>query len=428
MKTKYIYSACIQIECNGFKVLTDPWFSDGVYDGAWYQFPRIDPFKYIDKPDLIYISHIHPDHYDPIFLKELILKFGDIPILIPDINPNYLLFKGKSDGLNLIPTKYFKNEKVEIFIEENNTGSISDIDSALIIKDLNTNHVLLNLNDCIYNEQHVNKLKNIINSIGGNIDLLALAYTGAGPYPQTYIDPEENKELLISEAYKKKLNFFEKYKKYCKSFESTYHLPFAGEYILGGKLHYLNEYRGVADPLELKEFDNRAIILANGGIIDFTNGEISNERNKPYLKEDIEERLELIKNNSFDYEDEIKIPFEKINFMRLLKQASKKASEKSELIDNYNFVFSIKDETGKIRLKLDLNTADNSLNQIDLKSKINHKMFSEIKIDYRYLYGLLTAVYHWNNAEVGSLYFTSRHPLKNYNPKVQDYLNFLAVA
>ena len=361
-------------------------------------------------------------------MKELILKFGDIPILIPDINPNYLLFKGKSDGLNLIPTKYFKNEKVEIFIEENNTGSISDIDSALIIKDLNTNHVLLNLNDCIYNEQHVNKLKNIINSIGGNIDLLALAYTGAGPYPQTYIDPEENKELLISEAYKKKLNFFEKYKKYCKSFESTYHLPFAGEYILGGKLHYLNEYRGVADPLELKEFDNRAIILANGGIIDFTNGEISNERNKPYLKEDIEERLELIKNNSFDYEDEIKIPFEKINFMRLLKQASKKASEKSELIDNYNFVFSIKDETGKIRLKLDLNTADNSLNQIDLKSKINHKMFSEIKIDYRYLYGLLTAVYHWNNAEVGSLYFTSRHPLKNYNPKVQDYLNFLAVA
>ena len=24
----------------------------------------------LDNPDVIYISHIHPDHYDPIFLKK----------------------------------------------------------------------------------------------------------------------------------------------------------------------------------------------------------------------------------------------------------------------------------------------------------------------------------------------------------------------
>ena len=89
MKVKYIYSACLEINCDNFIILTDPWFTEGAYDGSWYQFPKIDPFDFIVKPDLIYISHIHPDHYDSIFLKKLIAKFGDIKILIPNISPNY---------------------------------------------------------------------------------------------------------------------------------------------------------------------------------------------------------------------------------------------------------------------------------------------------------------------------------------------------
>lgn len=54
--------------------------------------------------------------------------------------------------------------------------------------------------------------------------------------------------------------------------------------------------------------------------------------------------------------------------------------------------------------------------------------FSEITIDYRYLYGLLTTVYHWNNAEVGSHYFVNRYPLNNFKRSVQGYLNFFTLA
>ena len=46
MKVKYIYSACIEVECNGFRILTDPWFTDGAYDGTWYQYPKINPFDF----------------------------------------------------------------------------------------------------------------------------------------------------------------------------------------------------------------------------------------------------------------------------------------------------------------------------------------------------------------------------------------------
>ena len=46
MIVKYIYSACIQIETKDVRILCDPWFSEGIYDGSWYHFPKIsDPFN-----------------------------------------------------------------------------------------------------------------------------------------------------------------------------------------------------------------------------------------------------------------------------------------------------------------------------------------------------------------------------------------------
>ena len=64
IKVKYIYSACIITETPDIKILHDPWFTDGIYDGSWFQFPKVaDPINSIGNVDLIYISHIHPDHY-----------------------------------------------------------------------------------------------------------------------------------------------------------------------------------------------------------------------------------------------------------------------------------------------------------------------------------------------------------------------------
>ncbi len=428
MKVKYIYSACLEIDCEGFKILTDPWFTDGAYDGSWYQFPKIDPFDFISKPDLIYISHIHPDHYDANFLKKLIERFGDIKILIPDLNPNYLLFKGNSDGLDLIPTRHFKNDKVELFIEENDTGSISDVDSALIVKDISSGKVLLNLNDCIYNQKHISTLNEIINTIGNKVDILALGYTGAGPYPQTYISIEDNRDLLMSEAEKKKIAFFDRYKNYISTFNASYNLPFAGEYILGGKLSVLNEYRGVADAYELKSIDKKAVILSNGGEIDLVNSKVKKERNSLYDSQAVKKRINDIKDNQLDYEKEISLPFDKINFIRLIKAASMKALKKSEIDEEYHFIFSLLNKDGQIELRFDINTLEGSVDPIPLDAKLEYLEFSEITIDYRYLYGLLTTVYHWNNAEVGSQYFTKRYPLDNFKPNVQNFLNFLSIA
>ena len=71
ISVRYIYSACVVIETEDIKILCDPWFTQGVYDGSWFQFPLIkNPLDIIGDVDIIFISHIHPDHYDPKFLNQ----------------------------------------------------------------------------------------------------------------------------------------------------------------------------------------------------------------------------------------------------------------------------------------------------------------------------------------------------------------------
>ena len=99
--------ASVLIKDQDVKLLTDPWYVDGEFYGTWYNYPPCTVnLKELENIDGIYISHIHPDHYDPIFLRKLIARYGDVKILIPDHNPNYLLFKSKSDGFSVSPTRH----------------------------------------------------------------------------------------------------------------------------------------------------------------------------------------------------------------------------------------------------------------------------------------------------------------------------------
>ena len=75
-----------------------PWFTDGVYHGSWYTFPvHPDPVAYIGDVDYIYISHIHPDHYDQLF-KSLFSTKGQKNNLVADRSHNILSRKCTQDG------------------------------------------------------------------------------------------------------------------------------------------------------------------------------------------------------------------------------------------------------------------------------------------------------------------------------------------
>ena len=57
---QYIYSACVKTQTPNISILHDPWFTDGAYDGSWFQWPKVDdPISACGDCDFIYISHIH---------------------------------------------------------------------------------------------------------------------------------------------------------------------------------------------------------------------------------------------------------------------------------------------------------------------------------------------------------------------------------
>ena len=177
-KVIYKYSACIKICTHDVNILCDPWFGKNAYEGTWTQFPQIQNITdFIGNFDIVYLSHIHPDHYCPETLKLLFNKFGEKEILIADWgdkHPNYLEKKLRNDGLEKFLN--VKNHKIindtEINIIPNKTGSSSDIDSALIVSSKSLQKSVLNINDCIYNKSLFNEIikyknKGIIANIRG---------------------------------------------------------------------------------------------------------------------------------------------------------------------------------------------------------------------------------------------------------------------
>ncbi|HZR57353.1 MAG TPA: MBL fold metallo-hydrolase [Terriglobales bacterium] len=419
---KYIYSACITTSSKDVRILHDPWFSEGIYDGSWFHFPVVsDPIGSIGDVDLIYVSHVHPDHYDASFLRKFFAVYGQKKIIIADHQPNHLANKMRVDGFEpTILTEPIRVGSTTIRVLPHCTGSISDIDSAVIIGyfDGEREHCVVNANDVIFDDDMISMMKE--NASGA--DILLCGYTGAGPYPQTYFDTDDP-QLLI-EAEKKKQSFFERYTRLVSALNPKVTIPFAGQYLLGGKLAKLNSFRGVADATEVLTIDSKAIVLRDGGAkISTRDLRPSAVRVQPYSNEEIQRREQEISAHKFDYERLIaEKEIHQLPLKRLLASAAKKANEKSECREDYFFIIKLPDS------KLAIINANRDAKPIIKFStpEVAWEPRSEISIDPRYLFGLLTGVYHWNNAEVGSQYQTRRFP-NRYNAHAQSFLNYLVV-
>jgi UDP-MurNAc hydroxylase len=423
ISVKYLYSACIKTTTPNVRILHDPWFSEGVYDGSWFHFPKItDPLMSVGDCDIVYVSHIHPDHYDGKWLKAYFKKYGKKKVIIADHTPNHLAGKMRADGIDatiLSEPMRIKSTTVEILPHK--TGSISDVDSAIIVKYQDTNnrtHCVVNANDIIFDEEMRLKLKNS----AGEVDILLCGYTGAGPYPQTYFNLEDAD--LILQASNKKLAFFERYKRLVSTIKAKRNIPFAGKYVLGGKLCKLNSFRGVADPVEVIALDSNALVLEdNGGEIDTQRLKPSATRTQLYSSDQINQRINEIKDMKMDYERLMpESEIHQLPLKRLLNLATRNAVAKSECSHDYFFCIKIGNEEYAVinankQIKPTVTYAAQDVLPIPR---------SEIYIDPRYLFGLLTHIYHWNNAEIGSQYNTRRYP-NALDRKAQLFLNYLAV-
>ncbi len=435
----YKYSACIKICTNELKLLCDPWFSDNAYDGTWTQFPYIkDHVNLVGEFDSVYISHIHPDHYCKDSLVSLFNAYGNKPILIADWgeNRNYLEKKLIADGFEKLISvgNSFEFGNTQIKIIPNDSGSISDIDSALIVSSKASKKSVLNINDCIYNETLKEKVIAYKKDMGLEYSLFCLGYTGAGPYPQTYYSPILQAEVLQEKATAKKNDFFARYKNSITKIPSIKRLPFAGKYILKGDLSLLNKYRGVADAVEVKRIDPDAVILGDGGneYFDLTTMQASAERLKPYdYPETIPDANDYYWRNVLSFQPNLSL------LRRLCRQSINRAHPKSECTEKcwwslYTYeshrdllqLWESEEPQNKIDAVITFNCKKDS-NPFSLEGK--PKIHSHLFLESKALFAVLTGITHWNNYEVGSVFQVRRVP-DIYNKDMHSYLNFLSVV
>jgi len=428
MKIKLYRSSTIGLNLSGYKILMDPWLTDGEYYGAWSHYPYYDLDKNINEINsynAIYISHIHPDHCSDDTLKKI---SKEIPIYIHSYHSKFLKSKLERIGFKVTElennkrTKLAANAYLNIFAADNcdpelcfkfagcadfnaKEGHSQQIDTLSIIDD--GKNVLMNVNDCPI-ELAQSTFKDIRKQYD-KINVLLTGYGGAGPYPQCF--ENFNSEEKITAAQSKEKQFLNQAIKYIDEIKPDYYLPFAGTYTLTGKLSNLQNLRGVSsidnaynffeDYYSSKNLSNsiKPLKLNTDNTFDLS----INEYDSGYQKINYDEYQSYIdlelSNKLLSYENDETPSFEEI--YELSKKAHQKLLDKM-LINNVNLKSDIFVKVNGKSLMLDSNKNLLVVNsdEINQKSKKYVRYETDIRLLKRLLMGPRFA--HWNNAEIGS--------------------------
>ncbi len=413
MKFEFIGNACgIFHGSKGTKILCDPWIVNGVFEGSWFHYPPLKTkVRDLQGVDAIYVSHIHPDHFD-----ERYFDFSkDMKIILLDEGPNFLKRKLLSMGFkNLLEikndeTKIFNEFKLSIYkpfashiYEESFIGNL--IDSAIVFQD--NNLTAINFNDNTPNSEACNFLKTKFDKI----DLALMNYNAAGPYPSCFNNLNDDQKKT---EHRKILNRnFDHVHKMLKILKPKYILPFAGSYVLGGKNINKNEYLGTttwdecADYLNEKEISTKVICMRENQIFDLSQKKLSSDYERIDTSE-MKKYFQKIKKEKYVYENE-----DTVNLGKLEKDL---VSAKNNLKDRI--------KKFKVDIKSNVIIKINDKEHKVIEGKESDR-FLYCEMDLRLLRRILDRKSHWNSAEIGCHINFFRTPNK-MDPDAHKALCFL---
>ena len=418
----FIGNACgIFTGSRNTRILCDPWLVDGVFDGSWCHYPPLKTrFEDVADVDAVFVSHLHPDHFD--------VRHFDFdrqkPILILNHGPNFLRKQLKELGfINIVEfedgvSAPFNEFMITLFapfarnnFHEAEVGNL--IDSAMLVECDGVS--ALNANDNTPTPETCAELRDRF----GTIDLAMINYNAAGPYPSCFNNlnsDEKNSEhqriLDRNFAYLHEL---------VEMLKPKYVLPFAGSYVLGGKLSELNEYLGTstwdvcAQELNFRGLTStQTILLRENDVFDIGTG----ESNCPYVPiDEIEMALyaNQISSMSYPYQSDAS-PILAV----LLDDIETASRGMHDRMRRYSI-------SSKTLVYLEL---DGHLCQIlPVFKRLVCTATSDTpsltcSLDPRLMRRILDRISHWNNAEIGCHIQFVRIP-NSYEPDLHTALQFL---
>ena len=434
MRIEYIKSSCVLVESGGKKVLCDPWLTDGAYYGSWAQeYPpyELDQSRF-DDVDYIYISHIHPDHLDPNTLSKL---KKDIPIIIHEFQAKFLKMKIERMGFEVIELPHGKEFsicdqfKLSIFAADGCDPTLcgkffgcnlttrkdnsTQIDTLSVFSD--SKHTVVNTNDSPI-ELARPKVLPEIKSRYGKIDFLMHGYTNASPYPQCTVSLTEE-EMLLEADRVMKLNY-ERCMGYIRELSPRYYMPFAGRYLLSGKLSKSNYLRANFPPTHAKQYlskhyadelgGKKCVLLNSHESFDLKNATASREYIAPD-PEKVQEYIEkVLSKATFSYECD-DLP-SRDDLYSLLEESYRRMEDKrAKMGFSTDTDVYIKLAEGEYAL---ISMQGGGIQIVGYDRVRDSLKYVILDLDTRLLHKILKGprYAHWNNADIGSHIKYTKHP------------------
>lgn len=194
MKVEYISHACLLIETEDLKIVTDPWFGEPTYCEKWYVFPKPARTDFIDETDAVLISHGHEDHLNEATLK---LFPADAKVFYP-----YSFFGGAKEYIESLGFEAVKEavtfKKYKVSAKTSVTYLINSHDSIMIIE--SGGQILVNANDALhsYPKKVIDFYIEAINERWQNIDFLFCGFGGASYFPNTmHVEGKDDYEISL---------------------------------------------------------------------------------------------------------------------------------------------------------------------------------------------------------------------------------------
>lgn len=237
MKIEYICHACLLIETEDLRIVTDPWLGGAAYCGQWHLFPKPVNGEKLQNIDAILISHGHEDHLNEETLRTLPKK---AKVFYP-----YSFFGGAKEYVESLGFQNVKecvtHKKYKISDETAVTFVINSHDSLMVIE--SGEKVLVNANDALhsYPEKVIDFYLAEIKAKWEKIDYLFCGFGGASYFPNAmHLEGKNDWEIsLVREQL-----FAHNFCRVVKGLKPSVAVPFAADFcLLDDNQRWINEAR-----------------------------------------------------------------------------------------------------------------------------------------------------------------------------------------
>jgi UDP-MurNAc hydroxylase len=391
IKITYITHACLLIEINRIKILTDPWLTGPSWGGSLWHYPmhNYTPSN-LPTPDIIFFSHGHDDHFHEETISNFPKNWFNSKILAPSYNVSWWEGEIKKKFKNTLFLKHneildFKNNiKFQMFL--NNDG---EFDASLKIKD--SNNCIFLQTDNLLNKKEALRISKI-----DKIDIAFVIPFLSGVFPGFYKWDTDTLIKLSNEKIDRSLNYCSDIVKFLKP---KFTIPYACDLgYLGDNFHinliHRNNKHDLIKRLKKRKIKTRSEILNSGDSI-----YISKDKVKFKLKNNKHNEFESLirfSNEMSEKFQEYKIKEAKItnpNLNALTKIFVNNLKRNIKNIENFNFKVQIDINENDKKKSMLINFKTKS---IKAKLKIKEKVDLKINIESTKIRNLLLTKYPMN--------------------------------